>query len=188
MKREVGGPRRHGFRFPPEAGDGLARFTYGTFVPCYTTSEPFSNFAHLLSSVPRRKQSAQGDSTGGVGDAASTRWEVDERDGTERASRFPLPLPLLYRGRGQRRWRNGTVENISYSGVLFRAQDLMQPDAEVEMRLALPAGIKGEPPAKVICQGRIVRVQSSAVGGGRPGLAASITAFNIVRGRKARHE
>ena len=41
-----------------------------------------------------------------------------------RAQRFNLQLPLKYRPIGEDDWRAGTTENISRSGMLFRAEEL----------------------------------------------------------------
>src|SRR3954464_6269301 len=43
-----------------------------------------------------------------------------------RAFRFPLHVPLHYRRVGEQHWHEGTVENISCSGVLLRAEDFLQ--------------------------------------------------------------
>ena len=45
-----------------------------------------------------------------------------------RARRFNLHLPLRYRPLGEENWRPGTTENISRSGLLFLAQELLQSE------------------------------------------------------------
>src|SRR5262249_35596021 len=47
-----------------------------------------------------------------------------------RAQRFNLHLPLKYRLLGENAWRDGTTENISRSGMLFRAEELIPPNAQ----------------------------------------------------------
>ena len=44
-----------------------------------------------------------------------------------RAQRFNLNLPLKYRLVGEGNWRKGTTENISRSGMLFRAEEMVSP-------------------------------------------------------------
>ncbi len=39
-----------------------------------------------------------------------------------RAQRFVLELGLQYRASGQTEWHEGRTENISHTGVLFRAE------------------------------------------------------------------
>src|SRR5580692_2608246 len=44
-----------------------------------------------------------------------------------RAQRFNLHLPLRYRKVGDQGWRQGTTSNISRSGLLFNAEEVLQP-------------------------------------------------------------
>jgi two-component system cell cycle sensor histidine kinase/response regulator CckA len=74
-----------------------------------------------------------------------------------RAQRFNLQVPLKYRLLGESVWRNGTTENISRSGMLFRVDDTVQPNAQLEITLVLPTEIAGLSTAEVICQGEVVR-------------------------------
>jgi hypothetical protein len=39
---------------------------------------------------------------------------------------------------GEKSWRPGTTENISRSGLLFQAQELLHPNALLEISLVLP--------------------------------------------------
>ncbi len=61
----------------------------------------------------------------------------------------------------------------------------MKPDTPIENEdgAALKA-VAGEPPATLMCQGRIVRVLPHENENKRPGLAARITEFHFVRDRK----
>jgi CheY-like chemotaxis protein len=74
-----------------------------------------------------------------------------------RARRFNLHIPLLYRPLGEKNWRPGTTENISRSGVLFQAQEVLDPSAQLEISLLLPAEIAGLVATEVICRGEVVR-------------------------------
>ena len=71
-----------------------------------------------------------------------------------RAPRYRLQIPLRYRSTGDDEWRDGCTENISRSGVLFRADRLMPPQTRIEML--------GGDEATVICRGRIVRTEQRA--------------------------
>lgn len=96
-----------------------------------------------------------------------------------RAPRFALQLAMKYRPVGQASWREGTTENISRSGVLFRAPDLLELDTPIEMRVALPIGASPDLFSEVICSGRIVRSVSGAGVEQRPILAAAITDYRL---------
>jgi hypothetical protein len=91
-----------------------------------------------------------------------------------RAQRFNLQLPLKYRLLGKSVWCNGTTENISRSGMLFRVEETIQPNAQLEINLVLPVELAGLFPAEVICHGEVVRtveLEQPIVG---PALAARI--------------
>jgi hypothetical protein len=100
-----------------------------------------------------------------------------------RAPRFALRLAMKYRPVGQASWREATTENISRSGVLFRAPELLELDTPIEMRVALPIGASPDLFSEVICSGRIVRSVSDAGPEMRPALAAAITDSRLQPGR-----
>jgi hypothetical protein len=74
-----------------------------------------------------------------------------------RARRFNLHLPLRYRPLGEKSWRPGTTENISRSGLLFQAQESLDPTVQLEISLVLPPEIAGLAATEVICRGEVVR-------------------------------
>jgi PilZ domain len=81
-----------------------------------------------------------------------------------RAPRYAVQMPIQYRLLGSSAWRDGTTENISRSGVLFRCARVLEHSTWLEMNLSLPAEIAGERAANVICRGRIVRAIVPAAG------------------------
>jgi len=105
-----------------------------------------------------------------------------------RARRFNLQLPLRYRPLGEKSWRPGTTENISRSGLLFQAQELLHPNAQVEITLVLPAEIAGLAATEVMCRGQVVRsVEAKKPGQGRnvvPALAAKILQYHFQHGAR----
>ena len=74
-----------------------------------------------------------------------------------RAHRFSLHLPVRYRLIGEKFWHRGTTENISRSGLLFSANDFLEPHAKLEINLILPEEVTGSPSAEVLCRGEVVR-------------------------------
>jgi hypothetical protein len=97
-----------------------------------------------------------------------------------RASRFPLRLPLRYRPIGDSEWYDGTMENISRSGVLFRVDEILEPDTDVEFRFRLAS--PGPPnAAEISCRGRVVRTIAAARDEVNPGLAVVIEEYDFVR-------
>ena len=98
-----------------------------------------------------------------------------------RAQRFPIRMDLRYRPGSEEGWCEGTTANISRSGVLFKAQNLLEPGTRVEIILALPVEIGGEPAARVACQGRIIRMLPPESPQAAPFLAAEILDFRFVQ-------
>jgi PAS domain S-box-containing protein len=96
-----------------------------------------------------------------------------------RATRFTMQLPLQYRLSGETSWRHGTTENISRSGVLFRADQPLEPNAGVEFSVELPTGTFGMAATAILCRGEVVRtVEAEDVS---PTLAARILDYHFQR-------
>ena len=91
-----------------------------------------------------------------------------------RASRFPLHLSVRYRRLGDRDWLPGKTENISRSGVLFRAEECVEIDQSIELRLELPVTAPGRECPEVFCRGRVVRTVSPSGDEPWPGSAVMI--------------
>jgi PAS domain S-box-containing protein len=102
-----------------------------------------------------------------------------------RARRFNLHLPLRYRPLGENDWRSGTTENISRSGLLFRAEELLQPNAQLEINLVLPVEIAGLAATEVVCRGEIVRSVGAPGSEVAPALAAKILQYHFHHGARA---
>ncbi|HEY6272590.1 MAG TPA: PilZ domain-containing protein [Terriglobales bacterium] len=103
----------------------------------------------------------------------------------QRAQRFPIQTLLRYRRRGEGEWRQGTMVNISESGVLFETEHSAWPNTEVEMGFSLCTGISGEAAAKVVCHGSIARAVCEPGSARVTALAARITKFHFVRPERA---
>jgi hypothetical protein len=102
-----------------------------------------------------------------------------------RAQRFNLHLPLRYRVVGEPRWRKGTTENISRSGLLFQAEDVLHPADKVEISLVLPVEIGGLSSAEVFCKGEVVRAIETEEAATSPALAAKILQYHFHHGSHA---
>jgi CheY-like chemotaxis protein len=99
-----------------------------------------------------------------------------------RAQRFYIHLPLRYRRLGEKEWHVGTTENISRSGLLFEADELLQPAAQLEINLVLPAEIAGLSSTEVVCRGEVVRTVQSRGETVSPALAARILQYHFQHG------
>ena len=99
-----------------------------------------------------------------------------------RAQRFQLHLPLRYRRLGDKQWHVGTTENISRSGMLFQADESLQPSSQVEINLVLPAEIAGLSGTEVVCRGEVVRTIERRGETLSPALAARILQYHFQHG------
>ncbi len=102
-----------------------------------------------------------------------------------RARRLKVDYELKYRARGAAQWNNGTMQNISQSGVLFHGPDAVTGDA-IEMIFEMPKEIAGQEGRKVLCNGNVVRSHSAA--DGQFSYAVSISYYRFLHhGREERH-
>jgi PAS domain S-box-containing protein len=99
-----------------------------------------------------------------------------------RAQRFHIQLPLRYRRLGEKEWHVGTTENISRSGMLFEADEVLQPAAQLEINLVLPQEIAGLSSTEVVCRGEVVRTVEQRGETPSPALAARILQYHFQHG------
>jgi hypothetical protein len=98
-----------------------------------------------------------------------------------RARRLKLDLPLRYRVNKTSSWYEGTIDNISQSGVLFHGPQQLPVNALIEMVFEMPEEISGQKNSNVVCQGRVMRTneaQESEIG--FSALAASIVDYKFI--------
>jgi len=99
------------------------------------------------------------------------------------AQRYQIQMPLRYRVGGEAEWLEGWSENISRTGILFRAAHLVAVNTPVNLSFALPVKMSGESGAGVSCKGVIVRSLPPASIGGSPVLAARILNHHFMRNK-----
>ena len=98
-----------------------------------------------------------------------------------RAPRYSLPIAILYRTPGDPTWQEGQTENISRSGVLFRAARAIESNTVVELMLEIPNFIATSVEGPAICRGRIVRAVAPSLLEDRPAFAAAVLEFELAR-------
>ena len=119
-----------------------------------------------------------------VSEARHSRYHSKDKLSSFRAKRFALQLPLKYRPLGEQDWHSGTTENISRSGMLFRAEELISPNVQLEINLVLPREIAGLSDAEVVCRGEIVRAVENSESAMSPAIAAKILQYHFQHGSK----
>ncbi len=102
--------------------------------------------------------------------------------GTPRAPRFALQLPLQYRLRGMEKWSQGTTQNISRSGLLFYAEQPLEPNTALEISFVLKPDAGRVTLPHVVCYGEVVRRELYEWPEIRPAVAARILNYKFTRG------
>ena len=82
--------------------------------------------------------------------------------GIPRAKRYGIGTSLQYRVRGEHKWFEGTMQNISTSGVLLGTDRLLNIGDTIEMKFVLPVQLEGERAAEVLCRGLVIRASPDA--------------------------
>ena len=85
--------------------------------------------------------------------------ETDRR----RSDRFAIERELRYRAlnkRGGEEAGEGKTVNMSSSGVLFTAAQILRPGRRVELSISWPAQLNTKCALKLVARGRIVRFES----------------------------
>jgi len=98
-----------------------------------------------------------------------------------RARRLRLDVPVRYRAKGQAFWREGVMENLSQSGVLFKCEEGLPKNSLVEMIFEMPEEISGQKNSSVLCQGKIIRCYLETKSDESTALAASVLDYKFLR-------
>jgi hypothetical protein len=97
-----------------------------------------------------------------------------------RARRLKLNMPIRFRVKNLSNWFEGTIENISQSGVMFHGPQQLPANALVEMVFEMPEEISGQKNSNVLCQGRLIRSRDTHAIKDNFGLAASILDYKFI--------
>lgn len=107
--------------------------------------------------------------------------------GVPRARRYGIGTSIRYRVGGANSWREGTLQNISITGVLLCTDQPLDIDTTIEMRFVLPVELlNGESAAEVLCRGIVVRSSPAEGPEEETQVAAKIISSRFLRqpGRK----
>jgi hypothetical protein len=98
-----------------------------------------------------------------------------------RARRLKLDGPVRFRVKNLSTWFEGTIQNISQSGVLFQGPQPLPANALIEMVFEMPEEISGQKNSTVLCQGRLIRSKEAHTTEDGSVLAASILDYKFLR-------
>lgn len=97
-----------------------------------------------------------------------------------RARRLKLDVPVRFRVKNLGSWLEGTIENLSQSGVFFQGPQELPENTLVEMVFEMPEEISGQKNSNVLCQARIIRSRQTHKAAESVGLAASILDYKFL--------
>ena len=75
-----------------------------------------------------------------------------------RAQRFTLRIPLSYRPLAEAEWIEGTIQNISRTGMLFRGTRPLAVGTRLQLSLTLPLKASVPLSVTVLCRGTVARI------------------------------
>ena len=114
-----------------------------------------------------------------------TRGHMNRASGWKpRARRLHVEMPILYRSSSTEPWVEGTVRNVSQSGVYFTTPGAMPATSALEVIFTMPQEIAGQPDAKVLCRVEITRRVGGKDGKEPHGLAIEILTCEYLHERR----
>lgn len=99
-----------------------------------------------------------------------------------RDERIVTELPMLYRPTGEMAWREARTENVSGTGVLFRARDMIAVSSPVEMTFDMVTltPMKLASVATVVWRGNVVRTVQAPSDDSSPRIAATLAECTLL--------
>jgi PilZ domain len=122
----------------------------------------------------------------GRGTAVQNRGQMNRAAGWKpRARRIHTEMPILYRVNSNEPWLEGTIKNVSQSGVYFVIPGELPKANELEVIFTMPQEIAGQSEAKVFCRVHIIRRTGSREGTKQPhGMAFEIVTCEYLHERR----
>jgi hypothetical protein len=158
----------HEFSWPRRAADGEY------YQVCLLCATEFRYDWSTMRRTERLKKDPESASTAAKRRAHSTSSWVP------RARRIKMDAPLRYRVKNLGTWNEGTIENLSQSGVLIAGQQRFPENTLVEMVFEMPEAISGQKNSKVLCQGRVIRMKNGRDKEPELQFAASILDYKFI--------
>jgi len=158
----------HEFSWPRRAADG---HYYQVCLLCA------AEYAYDWKTMRRTERVERAD---GAPAPRPRRSHVKKPSWVPRARRLKLDIPLRYRVKNLSNWYEGTIENISQSGVLVHGPETLPVNALVEMVFEMPEEISGQKNSNVLCQGRVMRAKDTPPEDQSGELAASIVDYKFI--------
>jgi hypothetical protein len=144
----------HEFSWPRRASDGDY---YQVCLLCAAEYKYDWKTMRRTERVDRSKSNSAAE----AGSARRSRSHARKPTWVPRARRLKLQTPVRYRVKNLGSWYEGTIDNLSQSGLLFQGKQRFPENTLVEMVFEMPEEISGQKNSTVLCQGRIIRAKES---------------------------
>jgi len=141
----------HEFSWPRRAADGQY------YQVCLLCAEEYQYDWNTMKRVKRVEHVSPAESA-----AQRRRSHARKPTWVPRARRLKLNNPLRYRVKNLGTWYEGTIENLSQSGILFHGAQRFPINTLVEMVFEMPEEISGQKNSNVLCDARITRANQMA--------------------------
>ena len=141
----------HEFSWPRRGADGHF------YQVCLLCAVEYSYDWATMRRTERVDHSQSGDTEGTS--ARRSRTRTRKPTWVPRARRLKLDTPVRYRVKNLGSWYEGTIANLSQSGVLLQGPQHFPDNTLVEMVFEMPEEISGQKNSTVLCQGRITRTK-----------------------------
>ncbi len=103
-----------------------------------------------------------------------------------RPKRFALELPVEFRSHDSEQWWQGTTENISANGALFRSRKGVPPLTPLDLKFELPHSVTGERRVQLLCSGYVVRSVEPSPPADHSEMAATFHTYQLADGESGR--
>ena len=158
----------HEFSWPRRAADGQY------YQVCLLCAAEFKYDWATMRRTERLSQEAAEPAT------TKRRPHARKQSWVPRARRIKLDAAVRYRVKNLGTWSEGTIQNLSQSGVLLVGPQKFPENTLVEMVFEMPEEISGQKNSKVLCQGRITRMKKSNEETAQHEFAASILDYKFI--------
>jgi|SRR5437868_995192 len=159
LKSVFAQPCSHAFSWPRRRSGG------GYYQICVLCGD---EYAYDWSTMTRGEQLSGTTADQSAGNSVP-RW-------VPRARRLKTDLPALYRVKGSTDWHPAKVMNVSQSGLLLEASELL-PKGDIELMFEMPQEISGRAHSRVLCPGRVSRSDVAKSGRCTAGVAIADYTF-----------
>ncbi|MGE5199585.1 MAG: PilZ domain-containing protein [Rhodospirillaceae bacterium] len=98
----------------------------------------------------------------------------------QRARRFSMAMPLVFRQSAESEWQDAQTLNLSRTGILFRTEGAAPArDRQIEFIVSLPL-FSADLDSRVRCTGRVARVAAEAPAEGGKAVGVTIDSYEFL--------